>query len=94
MLEVGWPDPALVTGRIESTRSCAASSASVSRPASDVRRVVVMATPLPPSFLLAAAGVVMAGGQPDYDRCVRPGVTRLDPFATYAAYAHKLCWAG
>src|ERR1700678_887084 len=32
MLDVGCPDPALVEERIESTRSCAASSATVSRP--------------------------------------------------------------
>ena len=46
MLEVGCPDPALVLDRIESTRSCAASSAAVARsiPVSGV--LVVMASSL------------------------------------------------
>src|SRR5881396_528291 len=42
MLEVGCPDPALVLARTESTRSCAASSATVSRPVSDVEVIVVI----------------------------------------------------
>src|SRR5690348_6903287 len=41
MLEVGWPDPALVDERIESTRSCAARSETVSRPGMDVTSVVL-----------------------------------------------------
>src|SRR5580692_9549380 len=41
MLEVGWPDPALVEQRIESTRSCAARSEMVSRPGIDVTSVVL-----------------------------------------------------
>lgn len=47
MLEVGCPEPALVVERIESTRSCAASSATVSSPVSDVAVIVVMMTPSP-----------------------------------------------
>lgn len=45
MLEVGWPDPALVEDRIESTRSCAASSAMVSRRVFSVTVSDVMAAP-------------------------------------------------
>ncbi len=33
MLEVGWPDPALVLARTESTRSCRATSRAVDRSA-------------------------------------------------------------
>jgi hypothetical protein len=40
MLEVGWPEPALVLARIESTRSWAASSATVSRSAAEGSVVV------------------------------------------------------
>jgi hypothetical protein len=40
MLEVGWPDPAEVLDRIESTRSCCASSATVARSASVTTSVV------------------------------------------------------
>jgi hypothetical protein len=36
MLRLGCPEPALVLERIESTRSWAASSATVARPAQDV----------------------------------------------------------
>src|SRR3984957_5540644 len=42
MLDVGWPDPALVEERIESTRSWAARSATVSRPIVEAECVVVM----------------------------------------------------
>src|SRR6202161_4642468 len=42
MLDVGWPDPALVEERIESTRSCAARSATVSRPIVEAECVVVI----------------------------------------------------
>src|SRR5580700_8991980 len=42
MLDVGWPDPALVEERIESTRSWAARSATVSRPNVEAECVVVM----------------------------------------------------
>src|ERR1700722_6119667 len=47
MLEVGWPDPALVEERIESTRSCAARSATTSSDTSFVSPAVVMADFLP-----------------------------------------------
>jgi hypothetical protein len=47
MLEVGWPEPALVLERIESTRSWAASSATVSSPTWDVGDVRVMVTVAP-----------------------------------------------
>jgi hypothetical protein len=33
MLEVGWPEPALVLARIESTRNCRASTSTVARSA-------------------------------------------------------------
>src|ERR1700761_8872560 len=42
MLEVGWPDPALVEARIESTRNCAARSATTPSDTSLVSPVVVM----------------------------------------------------
>src|ERR1700761_1054462 len=42
MLEVGWPDPALVAARIESPRSCAARSATTSSDVSFVSPIVVM----------------------------------------------------
>jgi hypothetical protein len=45
MLEVGWPEPALVLARIESTRSCAASSATVSKPMSEGDMIAVIVIP-------------------------------------------------
>src|ERR1700733_6049081 len=47
MLEVGWPDPALVELRTESTRSCAARSATTSRDIALVSPAVVMADSCP-----------------------------------------------
>src|SRR5215470_7244813 len=46
MLEVGCPDPALVEERTESTRSCAARSATALRLLSEVSSVIVMITPV------------------------------------------------
>jgi hypothetical protein len=45
MLEVGCPEPALVLARIESTRSWAASSATVARLTRDMTVVVVTVAP-------------------------------------------------
>src|SRR5690348_7460234 len=45
MLDVGCPEPALVDERIESTRSCAASSATVSRLVVASGVIVVMGAP-------------------------------------------------
>jgi hypothetical protein len=48
MLEVGWPDPALVLARIESTRSWAAISATSSRMISaEIVVVVAMVLRMP-----------------------------------------------
>ncbi len=48
MLEVGCPDPALVEARTESTRSCAARSATALRLLSEVSSAIVMITPVLP----------------------------------------------
>ncbi len=48
MLEVGCPDPALVEERTESTRNCAARSATASRLLPVVISVIVMITPVLP----------------------------------------------
>src|SRR5579863_10403231 len=70
MLEVGWPDPALVEERIESIRNCAASSAAASRPMV-AGSVVVIRRRLPSLGVPSALRPLPAQDRPTHARAHR-----------------------
>jgi hypothetical protein len=62
MLDVGCPEPTLVLERIESTRNWAASSATVSRPGSDVGMLVMLVLDIAQPASTVAARRLRRGG--------------------------------